>query len=104
MSSHGLLFPVPLVKRVPALAVHLVLQAGQLVRISLDNIKVDANIFYHHSATVILTIEIPEINYIRSYKGEEGSAMSYNAISYATHLSLVNLFNDPVFQKYVKCY
>ena len=70
--------------------------------ISLEEIKSQEGVWSFGSFCKI-KVQIPEINYTNTYVGESGSAIADLAAAYAIHLSIDNLFKDPVFQSYVRC-
>ena len=73
------------------------------ILVSLDEIKASEGVWSFGSSSRI-KIEIPDINYTQTYRGESGSGLGFHAIAYAIHLSVDKFIKDPVFQNYVKCH
>ncbi len=76
--------------------------SGDKLLVSIEKLKAIEHGFTFGSVSKI-KIQIPAINYARTYRGASGSALGNHAAAYAVHLSVVGLINDPVFQKYVTC-
>ena len=73
------------------------------ILVSLEEIKAIEGVWSFGSSSKI-KIQIPDIDYARTYTGESGSGLGFHAVAYAIHLSIDNFITDPVFQDYVKCH
>ena len=77
--------------------------SGSDIIVSLEELKSQEGVWTFGSDSK-LKINVPEINYTRTYTGESGSPLGDYAAAYAIHLSVENFFKDPVIQGYLKCY
>ena len=76
--------------------------ATDTILVSIEEVKAIEHGFTFGSRSAI-KVEIPAIDHAKTYKGKSGSGLAYHAVAYAVHMSVVELLNDPVFQKYVTC-
>jgi len=76
-------------------------QKGRSILVSFEDAQVEGWVV--PEGTVKIKIEIPDINYVHTYTGIEGSGSAYHTVAYGVHLVVDQLIKDPVFQKFVQC-
>lgn len=76
-------------------------QNGKAILVSLEEANVEGTIVPEGKLTI--KIQIPDLDYARSYSTVEGSANAYYALAYCVHLAIEQFMKDPVFQQFVQC-
>ena len=79
-------------------------EKGKQILISMEDVKAeDAKGGWSVRAIAKFKLQIPEIEYVRIYGGDQQSPMGDYAFAYAVGNAVQQFLQDPVFQQYVQC-
>ena len=79
-------------------------EKGRQILISLEDITAtDEKDGWSVRAITSIKVQIPEINYVQIYTGDQQSPLGDYAVAYAVGDIVQQFLHDPVFQRYVQC-